>query len=434
MRSLLGGPPALYRKWTIIEPDSSARHEGTLALRATTETANHTGSRDVQDTAIALRALTEWFSDAGLAGFDPFDVYDHPVLRLLRRTEQTRFKKIWTKTNRFAQVHPVLVRRVLRQKPHVNPWTVGLLLASWVRLSLAEAQPWPSNPHDLVSWLEQNSVRGYAGTAWSYPFGHQSRIYFPAGTPWGIVTADCGESLLDFAEHTSDPRARSMAEGVATFLAEALPRQEMQRGHCVTYSPIDSFAIHNVNMGVGAYLARAAAVFDRAEWAQIAEECLIFTLSEQRPDGSFDYWADCQRTARQVDNYHTGFVLRALLQYSCLGYRDADRALEKGWSFYASAFLADDGLPLTFEGRGLPINIHGCAEAVLCGAMLANRFPNALPAARRTCTWTIENLQNPDGSFGYGVFDYGYQPVPYTRWNEAWMMRALSELVYVESK
>lgn len=379
-------------------------------------------------------ALIDWFNRNGLAGFDPYDIYDKPLYKIARKLESVpHLRRIWHELDHFTRTQPARARRLFGQLPHENSKAVGLLLGSWCRLSAVGIQPWPQDGHELVRWLRDNQNTDYPGASWSYPFGYQSRIYFPAGTAWGIVTAICGESLLDFAELTGDADALELGEQAAIFLAEGIKRVETENGAFLTYTPVDDFAIHNASISMGAYLARAGKRFGHEEWTEVAAACLAFTLSEQLPDGAFDYWAKHQSTQRHVDNYHTGFVLRALLDYSRLGFETADEPLAQGWAFYRDTFVSGDGRPLTMEGRLLPINIHGCAESILCGAALADRFDDALPLARRALSWTDEHLRNPDGSYGQGVFNYGVQPFAFTRWGEAWMLRALAELAAAEN-
>ena len=385
-----------------------------------------TRSSDLND---AIRGLISWFDDTGLAGYDPYDVYDRRTVKLVRQLEGTRWQRLWLNTHSLIQRKPQAARAILRQRPHVNSKAVGLLLGSWVRLNKAGFPGWPTDADELIVWLKANAHSDYPGASWSYPWGYQSRVYFPPGTPWGIVTAICGEALLDYDEALGNGTARALARDAAVFIAEAIPLVRAGQGAYLTYTPIDDFAIHNASLSMAAFLARASQRFEVPKWGDIAEACLEFTLSEQLPDGAFDYWASHQSTWRHVDNYHTGFVLRALQQFRNLGYQSAEEPLNRGWTFYTRVFEGEDGRPRTMECQDLPIDIHGCAESILCGAVLAmDGLSGALDLAWRAFHWTNTHLRNSDGSFGYGLFDYGVQTMAYTRWNEAWMLRALSEL------
>jgi len=79
-----------------------------------------------------------------------------------------------------------------------------------------------------------------------------------------------------------------------------------------------------------------------------------------------------------------------------------------------------------------PINIHSCAEAILCHSTLAPDFPEAAGYLRRCVPWILQTMQHSEGWFVYMVrktkpgFDWKLK-IPYIRWGQAWMLRALAE-------
>ena len=287
----------------------------------------------------------------------------------------------------------------------------------------------------LGSWLLDNPSESYPGMCWGYPFDWYSRVFIPQGTPSAVVTSTCGQALLDLAELTDDDQAEEGARGAALFLAEGLNRTEFPDGSlCLSYTPLDDFQVHNASLMAAEFLLRCGARYDRQDWRDIAVRCLAFTVGDQRDDGSFEYWGPDQVSGSHVDNYHTGFVLRSLHAFAAAGVQEADDALAAGWSFYRDHLLGSDGRPSDLVGRSVPLNIHSCAESILCPSLLSDRFSNALPAARLAARWTVENLQNPDGSFAHGIWADGIHRIPYLRWSQAWVFRALAELVLTERK
>jgi hypothetical protein len=52
----------------------------------------------------------------------------------------------------------------------------------------------------------------------------------------------------------------------------------------------------------------------------------------------------------------------------------------------------------------------------------------ALASAERVALWTIQNLQDPSGFFHYQIRRFFRNRIPYMRWGQAWMQRALTEL------
>jgi hypothetical protein len=79
-----------------------------------------------------------------------------------------------------------------------------------------------------------------------------------------------------------------------------------------------------------------------------------------------------------------------------------------------------------------PINIHSCAESILCHSALALDFPEALSYLQKCVPWVVETMQHSEGWFIYkvrrirGKYDWKLK-IPYIRWGQAWMLRALAQ-------
>jgi hypothetical protein len=307
---------------------------------------------------------------------------------------------------------------------------VGLLLAAATRVGDASGL----DADAMAAWLAAEAGDDYPGLSWGYPFDWHSRIFIPRGTPSVVVTSTCGQALLDHGERTGDPASLEAGREAARFVAEGLNVTEFEDGTaCLSYTPLDTFQVHNASLMGAELLIRAARTFAEPAWEDLAARCLAFTVGQQRDDGSFEYWGDDQIERHHVDNYHTGFVLRSLHAFASAGVPGAAGALDAGWEYYRDRLLGE-GRPRDLVTRDVPLNIHSCAESVLCPAVLAGRFPEALGRARAAAEWTVDTLQNPDGSFAWGIFGDGIRRVPFLRWGQAWMFRALTELLATEAE
>ena len=80
-----------------------------------------------------------------------------------------------------------------------------------------------------------------------------------------------------------------------------------------------------------------------------------------------------------------------------------------------------------------PINIHSCAEAILCNSMLRDTFSETCEYLRNTLNWTLHNMQHKEGWFIYMIIKIkGIKrkvKIPYIRWGQAWMLNALSKVM-----
>jgi rhamnogalacturonyl hydrolase YesR len=163
-----------------------------------------------------------------------------------------------------------------------------------------------------------------------------------------------------------------------------------------------------------------------------------FSVDEQNADGSFYYWSlreaqiphMTETTLKTIDHYHTGFVLRSLHSiYHVTGEKWVFQSLEKGYRFYRDHLFEDRRIPKLKPDFIYPVDIHSCAEAILCLSTLSDLFPEAIEYATNVFRWTIANMQDKDGHFYYRKTEGKTNKIPYIRWGQAWMMRALTKLL-----
>jgi rhamnogalacturonyl hydrolase YesR len=175
----------------------------------------------------------------------------------------------------------------------------------------------------------------------------------------------------------------------------------------------------------------------RKEFYQTGIKAINYSLEAQNRDGSFYYRElidgesnNIHEPRRRIDHYHTGFVLRSLHSiYRITNDERARGALSKGYQFYTDNMFEDETIPKMTPQSVYPINIHSCAESILCMSSLSDIFPNSLGYARRAFRWTRKNMQDKDGHFYYLRTRSSISKIPYIRWSQAWMMRALAALL-----
>ena len=377
-----------------------------------------------------LNELDAWFESTGFAGWDPYDIRGNKRFSDITSIKPPATKRTpqGTALEAAARVWPHATRRFFGVKPHVNSKGMGLYVAAQVRLDSIGFPEAMDRAKRAVEWLVSNTAEGYPGSSWGYPFAWYSRVEIPAGTPSSTATVTVADALLDYAERTRDEQVLEVARGAVTFILDGLHLDEFEDGSvCFAYTPYDRFHVYNSSLLCAEYLNRASRIFDEPEWAGLARRALDYVVNEQCDDGSFEYWGEDQRRASAIDNYHTGFVLRSLFALEQGGVSEASVPLEKGWDYYRT-HLFDDGRPLQAPGARDVLNIHSCAESILCPAVLADRFEGALDLSRSAAEWTIGSMRNPDGTFIYGLRGSWREKMVYWRWSQAWMLRALGEL------
>jgi hypothetical protein len=225
---------------------------------------------------------------------------------------------------------------------------------------------------------------------------------------------------------------------IARFMLVDLPRLDGPDGtHCFGYTPGDRRRVHNANLLVVEHLVRAARLAGMDEALEPALPALAFTLRAQREDGAWPYGYHDEGDPYEVglldlvDHHHTGFVLRSL---HGIGKGTPEsvptEALELGFRFYRTRLMQPKGMPVNEYAR-FPVDIHACAEAVLCPSMLSERFGNCQPLALAAMRWTHQFLRDRrTGAPWHRRYPMHVSRITFPRWGAAWMFRALAEYLH----
>lgn len=381
-----------------------------------------------------LGELDAWLAKHGVAGPDPFDIKAHPALRRFQSRPALR-----RASTVLCDAFPHAARRALRIPPGENPKTHALLAIGKLRLHGLSGDPaYRAGAERHLRWLREHSAPGAHGLAWGYPFPVRGAgVDLPANTPVSVASAIAGEAFLLAHDLTGDPAQLDAAAAVAQHFLEDIPRlAETPDTLCFAYGARDQRAVHNANLLVAQHLLEVAARIGDEEMARLALRAVQFTLNAQRADGAFPYGALLPGQSGDpalmalVDHHHTGFVLRSLHTIN----RNAENAvlrdaIQRGYRFYKTLYTPS-GLPRDAH-RTRPVDIHACAEAILCPsalkdvAMGANR--QAILALR--AAWSA--MRDPaTGAPYYRKYPGFTSKIAYPRWGVAWIYRALAEFLW----
>jgi len=377
----------------------------------------------------SLERLEEWIEGNLWMGFDPHDALNSPILRHLSFGNRILGILFLQSLKRC----PVNVRLLLGIKKGYNPKGMGLFLSGYLKKhQLTGDKSDMAKAEFFIKWIRENSSKGYNGYCWGYNFDWPNRSFFaPAGTPTAVNTSFIGSAFVDAYEITGRKELLDVARSACDFLLEDLNIISNDKGTYFSYTPLDKRCVHNVNALVAALLAKVHSHSGEAELLGYAREAMNFTISCQHPDGSWPYGEG--RTEHWIDNFHTGFVLEALADFiSYSGINDFARQLQIGYCFFRDNFFYD-GAPKYYHDRLYPIDIHSVAQAVLTFLKLRKLDPQALSMAHKIAAWGIGNMQDATGYFHYQIHRFYRIKIPYIRWGQAWMYKALANLIMEES-
>lgn len=384
--------------------------------------------RDTEKLAVVRRELEGWVLRRGFAGWDP---YDGLRSRLLPPGQPIgKYGRIaWTQ---FFKWCPINVRPLFLIPVGENPKGLGLFLQGYVDLWATGYLQGVTEPAlALGARLEHLATRTKNGLGWGYNFPWQSRAFFlPRGTPTVVNTAIVAHALLDLAERSGDTHWNDLALRAGSFVSRDLRKSPGRGGLCLSYTELDSTCIHNANLLGAGLLIRLHGLGGPAEFAQLAQDALEFSLAAQLEDGSW-YYAETA-FQRWIDSYHTGFNLMSLRRFEQAGLTESVAgALTRGEAFYRERLFTQDGAAKYRHNQDLPVDVHGPAVGI---HYFADRKAT-LPDAWRIFEWVVSNMRNPDGSFAFllGQPGWGLNRIPYMRWSQAWMWAALCRLSRAEN-
>jgi hypothetical protein len=245
-----------------------------------------------------------------------------------------------------------------------------------------------------------------------------------------VITAIAARAFLHGCQSLGEAAHLESALSACRFLAADVPRYEPDGDRlCFSKMPGVHWHIHNANLMTAAILATIGRAAGTDEWEDLARRAANYSLAEQREDGAWYYWGPPDELMHWVDHYHTGFVLRALDDLlRVTGWEDLREPLDRGYAFYTERLFDEGRIPRLTEARRYPVDIHSCAEAILCLSQLSARYDDALARACAVADWTLAHMRHPSGAFYYRRYRWLTIRIPYMRWGQAWMMLALTRL------
>lgn len=387
----------------------------------------------------SIQLISKSLNRQGWSGYDPYDIKGHPwIIPIIKKGNSS---KIIAYLREFLfeifYTFPKLTRKLLGIKPQINAKGMGLFAKAYLELYIStENKSYLEKSRDCISWLNENKANYSIGSGWGYPFDWQSTEFIPKNSPNGIVTTAVGDAFWSWYKFSGENSYLQVCIEICHFL-ESLPKDIISEDKlCFSYTPLFQNHVHNLNLFVAEFLIKVGQEVKNNTWIELGIKATNYTIEDQIIDGSFDYNGPPEKPNHFIDNYHTGFVLRMLHSiWKLTGRNDVYSALEKCYNHYLINFFEDNRIPKLMPDRKYRIDIHSCAESINCLCELSETFPQGIETAKKVLFWTVENLQDNNGYFYYGIhksrfFRFTFtSKIQYIRWGQAWMLKALSNYV-----
>ncbi|MFK7967501.1 MAG: hypothetical protein AB8C46_26355 [Burkholderiaceae bacterium] len=381
----------------------------------------------------AYRRLDTFCAADAYVGWDP---YDGLTSRLFQATPLKHWDLARWAWIQLFKLSPINFRPLVGISKTANPKAIALLISASVHRYRLLRQTSDSGEaldrisqhiRQLVDQLVACASPGYSGACWGYNFDWQARrlFLFPAGTPNVVVTSFCVEALHEAQQIISDPRLDDLICSAARFIRHDLNQTSRSDGVFLSYSPlVGNDTVYNASLLGARVLCRAFSRDADGQNKALADDVVAASLAGQRSDGAWEY--GLHPVQNWIDSFHTGFMLEGLQAYrETFASAELDAPISTGLAFYLENFFGRDGRPNYYPGRPFPIDIHSPAQLPVTLAALGC-FQQHQQTVEQVLNWTLTHMQAADGSFFYQRRKFFVSKVPYLRWSNAFMLRALA--------
>jgi hypothetical protein len=338
---------------------------------------------------------------------------------------------------------PLFTREFGMVPKRVIPKAMGLLARGYLDLyDVGDEVEVKDKALRCLDWLVRHACRGYSGLCWGYPFDWQTVILIPAGTPCAVVSSIAGDAFWKAYGLFKEKRFLDVCRSICEFFVNDLQIDEIEpETLCFSYTPLDDFHVHNANLFVAEFLTRVGKEIGNVRYLKMGARAANYALREQNREGALYYWGKAQDhySPHHIDHYHSGFEIRMLYgMWKLTGDERYRRAVRRYYRFYRDNLFVEECVPKMAPEHVYPINIQSCAEAILCNATLAEELEEARELLPRVVAWTVERMQTRAGWFIYMIRSRKERErevwIPYIRWGQACMLRALGQSYSVLSR
>ncbi len=381
----------------------------------------------------AFLDLKAYCEAENFAGWDPYDGLNSRIF------QATPFKH-WDIARlvliQLCKRSPINLRPLLLVPKQHNAKGVGLLLNGYCNLyklavkgdlRFGTPEQLMSKVNEVAGLLLSLQSKGYSGACWGYNFDWQARrlFFFPAHTPTVVATTFCTTALFEAYEVTGSKEYLETALSAADFVLKDLHRTDHEGGFILSYSPLEgNNTVYNASL-LGAKLLSYCYYYTRNdEYKSAARQIVNAACKGQSEDGSWVY--GLLPVQSWIDSFHTGYNLDAIVHYARFCEDDSYQShLEKGLEFYLGHFFLEDGTPKYYHDKTYPIDIHCPGQLWVTLSALRQWHSNAR-LCEKVASWTVANMQAPEGYFYYQLKKGISSKISYMRWSNAFMFNALS--------
>jgi len=402
----------------------------------------------------AADRFCDWLNRCGGLSYDPYDIWGTRYGRWVRRLyyQKNPAGILMTAPLIAMEIMCPQLRGIFVEKCRFPTADAQLALA-WLNLYEAqqleakrggtanprqgrEKRPWLDQARGLAQDLLRQSVPGYKGFCWGYPFDWQNvNGLMPKGTPHITATPYCYEVFARLFDLTGELQYLEVMRSIMAFVFEDLKdTPTADDAAASSYTPHDNGKVVNASAYRAFLLFDAAQRFQNSAFRAKAERNLQFILDSQQADGSWLYAIDNPAEAF-IDHFHTCFVLKNLYKINrYLESGEVRKAVERGYAWYRKALFDRQDQPKSYAVAPrlqiVRLEMYDIAEAISLGVLLKAEIPEAFELAETLAAGLIGEYQLPAGHWVTRIYRGGVRhTVPFLRWPQAQLFLALTNLL-----
>lgn len=385
---------------------------------------------------ILLETVLKAADKRDFSGYGKFDALNSPLLHTLS------FNNKWLRLvlTQLVKESPVNLRSLLAVKTSRNPKGIALFARAYLyQYERNKDSKHLKKAEKLFDWLLQHPSPNQPHLCWGYNYIWQSPLFLQKKfEPNAVVTVFVGEALLHAYRVTQNETYLKAARSVGDFISRQLPvLHETTEERAIAYvlSNVKAIVLNNQVL-TGAFLTKLWKHTKDKQLLNIAKKQFAYTVNRKTDYYAWYYTYPALKSHIKHDNYHTGGILDALIEF----YEETGNDIHlntywQGLTYYRDNLFENNGAPRWMNDMKFPHDVHGAAQGIITFSKAARHQPEYLLTAKKIVDWSAQNLYCPERhTFIYRIGRFYKWNYSLMRWCNGWMTRALAEFTSVSKK
>jgi len=177
--------------------------------------------------------------------------------------------------------------------------------------------------------------------------------------PTPLNTVWFGQALLSDSKDRLNPKQKEdILKSIADYLTDELGYEDHgPEGIYFYYGYNFKKEIINASAQISSFLIETGHRYNCPKYIELGERGILYVLKKQNDDGSWYYASKPDRST--IDNFHQGYILKALLSCRSLLSFDISESIDKSLNYYKTKLFynkKDELIPVRYDKRYTPLN------------------------------------------------------------------------------